>query len=120
MPERVDIDLTKDERTILEWGLIEWGGPASPTDEIARLLGFTDVRTLHEEGRKIADAVRSGEALTPSDWRRALLSTELVFASELVGSGSDWSITVGFSDEKTIRLLRSVQRKLLARIAGQR
>ena len=120
MPERVDIDLTKDERTILEWGLIEWGGPASPTDEIARLLGFTDVQALHGEGRKIADAVRSGEALTPSDWRRALLSTELVFASDLVGSGSDWSITVGFSDEKTIRLLRSAQRKLLARIAGQR
>lgn len=120
MPERVHVDLTQDERTILERGLIEWGGPAKPTDGIARLLGFTDVQALHDEGRRIADALRSGEALTPSDWRRALLSTELVFASDLVGSGGDWSITTGFSDEKTIRLLRSVQRKLLARIAGQR
>lgn len=114
MPERVDADLTKHERAILACGLIEWGGPAKPTDEIARVLGFTDVRALHDEGRRIARALRSGEALTPTDWRRALLATELVFASDLVGSGMDWWVTTGFGDEATVRLLRSVQRKLVS------
>ena len=87
MPELVDAGLTDDERAVLACGLIEWGGPATPTDEIARLLGFADVRALHREGGRIARALRSGEGLTSSDWRRALMSTELVFASDLVGSG---------------------------------
>ncbi len=112
MPERVEVDLTKEERAILKRGLIDWGGPAAPTDEIARLLGFTDVQALFDEGRRIADDLQSGEALAPTDWRRALLATELVFASDLVGSGTDWSITSGFSDDRTIQLLRNVQRKL--------
>ncbi len=112
MTERVDADLTKEEREILARGLIDWGGPASPTDEIARLLGFTDMEALFGEGRRIADDLQSGQALTPSDWRRALFATELVFASDLVGSGIDWSGTSGFSDERTIRLLRSIQVKV--------
>jgi hypothetical protein len=99
MPERVDAALTQDERAILACGLIEWGGPATPTDAIAHLLGFADVQELHGEGGRIARALRSGEALTPGDWRRALMATELVFASDLVGSGTDWSITTAFSDE---------------------
>ncbi len=113
MPERLDAGLTEDERAILACGLIEWGGSASPTDEIARLLGFTDVQALFDEGSRIASALRSGEALVPSDWRRALFATELVFASDLVGSGTDWPATTGFSDDRTVRLLRSIQSKLV-------
>ena len=44
---------------------------------------------------------------------RAVL-TELVFASDLVGSGVDWATTTGFNDDETIRLLRSIQRKLVS------
>jgi hypothetical protein len=36
-----------------------------------------------------------------------------VFASDVIGSGSDWSATTGLSDERTIRLLRGVQGKLI-------
>lgn len=114
VPELVDVDLTDDERAVLACGLSEWGGPATPTDEIARLLGFTDVRALRREGGRIARALRSDEGLTAADWRRAVASTELVFASDLVGSGVDWSATTGFDDAETIRLLRSIQCKLVS------
>jgi hypothetical protein len=113
---RVGADLTDDERALLASGLCEWGGPATPTDDIAILIGFESVQTLYAEGRSIARDIRSGEPLTPANWRRALLATELVFGSDLIGSGADWSATTGFTDEESIRLLRNVQRKL-ARIA---
>jgi hypothetical protein len=112
MPDLVDPGLTETERAILACGLIEWGGPASPTDALAHLLGFADTEALFDEGYAIADALRVGESLTQVDWRRALLATEIVFASDLVGSGIDWSITTRFSDEETIRALRGAQRKL--------
>lgn len=37
---------------------------------------------------------------------------EIVFASDVFGSGIDWSTTVGRTDEETIRILRSLQRKI--------
>jgi hypothetical protein len=92
--------------------LIEWGDPATATDEIAHFLGFANARALNREGGTIARALRSGEGLTAGDWHRALMSTELVFASDLVGSGVDWPTTTGFNDNETIRLLRSIQREL--------
>ncbi|MFD8782806.1 hypothetical protein [Kitasatospora sp. NPDC059599] len=46
------------------------------------------------------------------DWARILLAAEIVFVSDLVGSGTEWSTTTGFADEATIRMLRSIQRKL--------
>jgi hypothetical protein len=52
------------ERAILASGLLEWGGPATPTDELARLLGFADVQSQYNKGRAIAWALRSGEPLT--------------------------------------------------------
>ena len=114
MSERIAGDLTHAERSILASGLVEWGGPAAPTDAVARLIGFADVSALLDEGRELARALRAGEPLTPSDWRRALLATELVFASDLVGSGVEWSTTTGVSDGETIDGLRSIQRKLAA------
>ena len=59
-----------------------------PTDEIAHLLGFTDVDALGREGRVLARRIEPGQALEPSDWRRALLAAEIVFASDLLGAGS--------------------------------
>jgi hypothetical protein len=112
VPEFAAAELTDEERAFLARGLREWGGPAAPTDDVARLLGFESVRALYDEGGVIASRIRSCEPLTPADWRRALLATELVFASDLIGSGVDWPTTTGFTDEESIRLLRSVQRKL--------
>ncbi|RKN16696.1 hypothetical protein D7147_23180 [Micromonospora musae] len=109
----VAVDLTSDERFLLRRGLAEWGGPAHSTDDLARAMGFRDqVDLYHGEGRRLREALDRGEPLSRSQWRKLLFSTEIVFASDVVGSGSDWSITTGLSDEETIKLLRVVQRKV--------
>ncbi|WP_091100448.1 hypothetical protein [Micromonospora citrea] len=109
----VAVDLTSDERFLLRRGLAEWGGPAHATDDLARAMGFQDQADLHHgEGRRLIAALDRREPLTGSQWRKLLLSTEIVFASDVVGSGCDWSITTGLSDEETIKLLRVVQRKV--------
>jgi len=76
-------------------------------------MGFRGSEDLWQgEGRDLREAVRQGEHLTREDWRRTLLATEIVFASDVVGAGMDWSITTGLSDEETIRVLRTIQRKI--------
>jgi hypothetical protein len=101
---RVHADLTDDERVLLARGLLEWGGPATPTIEIANLLGFVDVQDLYDKGGSIARSIRAGEPIAAADWRRALLATEIVFASDLIGSGVDWSMTTGLADKDSIRV----------------
>ncbi|WP_327040992.1 hypothetical protein OG400_26840 [Micromonospora ureilytica] len=109
----VAVDLTADERFLLSRGLGEWGGPASPTEDFARAMGFDSKEDLWRgEGRRLREALDSGGSLTRSQWRKALLALEIVFSSDVIGSGCDWSITTGISDEETIKLLRVVQRKL--------
>ena len=116
MGELLKANLTEGERLLLISGLREWGGPAKPTPELAKLMGFADVEELYDRGSAIAREIKAHEPLSAADWRRALLATEIVFASDLVGSGIDWPTTTGLDDEETIRLLREVQRKL-ARVA---
>ena len=112
-PDVFAIELSQDERHLLSRGLGEWGGPARPTDELARAMGFgSEEDLLHGAGRRLRDALDSAEPMSRPDWLRALLATEIVFASAVVGAGWDWSITTGFSDEETIKLLRAVQGKV--------
>ena len=106
------VQLTAEERRVLRCGITEWGGPASCTEEFARAMGFESVADLRQHSPRLRDAVEAGEPLTRTDWRRVALMTEVVFASDEVGSGLDWAITTGMSDEETIRLLRDIQRKL--------
>lgn len=105
-------NLSEMEREVLRRGLLEWLGPAHGTEEIAVAMGFSDLEDLYQDSGRIRTLIASGEAMRPIDWARAILATEVVFASDLVGAGVDWSITTGFSEEETIRTLRSVQRKL--------
>jgi len=79
---------------------------------MAVAMGFADVRDLFETNDRLVDALETRAPLTALDWVRVLLATEIVFASNTIGSGLDWSITFGSSDEESLRLLRSVQRKL--------
>jgi hypothetical protein len=111
--EPIKIDLTPAEQDLLVQGLAQWGGPASPTDELARAIGFRSSQDLWQgEGRELRDAVRLGQPLTARDWRRTLLATEIVFASDVVGAGTDWPITTGLSDQETITALRTIQKKI--------
>jgi len=110
--ELVDVELSDIERTVLVVGLNEWGGPARATDELAFAMGFRDRADLFAEGDRIIKQLERREPLTARDWARTVLVTEVVFASDLVGSGRDWASTTGFSDVDTIEFLRSIQSKL--------
>ena len=113
MPNQVAIDLTQDERDLLARGLREWGGPTRATNPVARAIGFSDVESLCDGAKNIATALVAEEDPTPQDWARALVATEIAFASDFYGSGWDWSSSTGYDDETTIRRLRGVQRKLI-------
>lgn len=110
--ERVRVELDTTERRFLRAALLDWGGPAKPTDEIAAAIGFSDAARLSGEASRLWDAIEANEGTTVSNWRRALLAAEIVIASDVVGSGLDWTFTSGFSDEKSIAILRGLQRKL--------
>ncbi|MFL6061803.1 MAG: hypothetical protein ACJ72E_11270 [Marmoricola sp.] len=107
-----DVEFDQDELRLLRAGLLEWGGPASPTDALARALGFSGSKTMSGETRDLWSRIERGDQLEAGEWRRVLLAVEIVFASDVVGSGIDWSITTGIPDVEAIAVLRRLQRKL--------
>ncbi|MFB8028976.1 hypothetical protein ACFQ6U_29700 [Streptomyces sp. NPDC056465] len=117
MPTAEQLTLTDEESRLLQQGLMEWCGPARCTEEFAVAMGFDSARDLSLRGMSIRGALAQKEALDPMDWARALLATELAFASEVVGSGYEWSTTTGWSDDTTLRVLRSAQLKLIRTVA---
>jgi hypothetical protein len=109
--------LTDEEVLLLRKGLMEWSGPARCTEEFAVAMGFAGTSELPACCSAIRDALASGEPLESIDWARALLATEIAFSSDVVGSGYEWSTTTGLPDDVTVRILRSVQRKLVHTVA---
>jgi hypothetical protein len=106
-------DLSPAQRELLAVGLDQWGGPASATDALARVAGFEDVESLHRDGGRIARDLRSGLTLSAADLARALVATELVFASDYYGAGLEWETVTGLDDGVTLLRLRDIQRKLI-------
>jgi hypothetical protein len=110
--EPVHVQLNAEERAVLRAGLLDWGGPARPTDALAVAMGFTDAAALPSEAWALWERIDRSSSLTADDWRRVLLAVEVVFVSDVVGSGLDWRFTSGFSDAETIGVVRGLQRKL--------
>lgn len=108
----IQLRLTQDERNLLRFGLMEWGGPTNATEELAVAMGFASLADLYDQTKRIAEGIKAGQALTRTDWTRALLATEIVFASNVVGSGHDWNITTGIADSTALDLLRAIQHKV--------
>jgi len=79
---------------------------------MAIAMGFESVQDLFDSTDRLAGAIAAGSALSAGDWLRVLLATEIVFASNTIGSGHDWAITSGLSDEESLAALRSAQLKL--------
>lgn len=104
--------LNETERRFLRAALLEWGGPARPTDAFAVGMGFSSADRISTEARELWKRIDAGEVLEANDWRRVLLAAEVVFASDVVGSGVDWPITTGMPDVESIAVLRGLQRKL--------
>jgi hypothetical protein len=106
-----------------EWRLLrqvfQWGGPARMLDDTAVLVGYDNAGAFYSDRTRLIRLVDERRGLAPEDWRRLVVSTELLFASNVVGCGLDWSTVSGIRDDEAIMLLRSVQRKLLD-VAGRR
>ncbi len=81
-------------------------------------MGFADAQDLYDQCDRLRDALGDDVPLAPVDWARTLLAVEIVFVSDLAGSGVEWQTTTGLSDESTIRTLRAVQRKLARTVKG--
>jgi hypothetical protein len=110
------LSLTSEEVELLAAGLMEWSGPARCTDEFAVAMGFLNAASLPRACIHIRRAITQNEPLSPMDWARALLVTEVSFASDAMGSGVDWSTTTGWTDELSIKTLRRIQRKLASTV----
>ena len=76
-------------------------------------MGFADVRDLLTESKRLGDAITQGTPVTGSDLRRALVATEIAFSSDVFGAGVEWEAVSGMTDQATISLLRTLQRKLV-------
>ncbi len=94
--KRVAINLTSRERDLLRAGILDWGGPAHCTDDLAQEMGFKNVADLFNQGYRLRETLRFNEPLTVADWRRSLVAAETCFMSPL-GSTIDWETTTGFS-----------------------
>jgi hypothetical protein len=110
--ELVVVELSERERFMLRAALLEWVGPAQPTEQLALAMGFQGLDGLRREVLALRRALEDKEPLSGENWGRILIATEIVFASDVVGSGLDWPITTGIPDEEAIRLLRGLQRKM--------
>lgn len=110
--EIIHADLTDAERFVLNQGLAAWGGPAQCTEAMARAMGFRDVADLFDEGGRIVRDLHARRPLSRRDWTRALPATEIVFASDVLGSGTEWPATTGLDDRDTLQTLRGIQYKL--------
>ncbi|GLD02176.1 hypothetical protein Mkiyose1088_40420 [Mycobacterium kiyosense] len=109
--ELVAVELTEDEIYLLRHGLGQWGGPAGCTEVMAIAMGFNSVDDLFGQFDRLTVLMKRGQPLSRTDWTRALLATEVCWASDVLGAGVEWAI-VGPDDMWTIEILRGLQRKL--------
>lgn len=80
---------------------------------MAFAMGFKDERDLVYETKRMRSDLRESRGLTPFGWARLILSCEIVFISDLAGSGYEWRTTTGWRDEMTVMKFRSIQRKMV-------
>lgn len=103
--------LTSRHRTLLRQGVIQWGGPAQCTDDIARVLGYPDSVAFFADQSRLLTLLNSSDVIGKTDLRCAILATEIVFVSDIIGAGIEWATVSGFSDEETLQILREAQRE---------
>lgn len=64
--------LDGDERRFVRAALLDWGGPASATDELAVAMGFTNAADLSTEAWALWKRIHAGESLTADDRKPCL------------------------------------------------
>jgi hypothetical protein len=110
--EIISVDLTEDELRFLIEGLRQWGGPGHCTDAMATGMGFDGADDLLRQASRIETALLERADLSRWDWTRALLVSEIDFASDVIGAGYEWSTATGLDDAHSLLVLRGLQRKL--------
>lgn len=103
-------DLTDDERLLLLSGLMEYGGPAYGAPLVAPIVGAASKDDFSRLTDRLYAAIEDGRALSDLDWARALVLTEICWASNLLGAASDFGTNM--SDGRALAALRSLQRKM--------
>ena len=114
--EVVDIILEPDERTVLLAGLLSYRESSRPTQAMSVAMGFDGRDEFEGDRRRIADALKQSHGLSRLDWTRALLTLEVMFASDVMGAGYEWELVTGLSDSETLAVLRRLQFKLVGTI----
>ena len=112
----VALELSDDEWNLLFQGVLQLGGPTALDDTISRAIGYRDTSELLDHWSRLLAEVKERRPLSRRDWRRAQLATEISFVSGYYGAASDWEICSMLDDATSIRLLRQIQRKLIATV----
>lgn len=110
------MELSDDEWNLLFQGVLQLGGPTALDDTISRAIGYRDTSELLDHWSRLLAEVKERRPLSRRDWRRAQLATEISFVSGYYGAASDWEICSMLDDATSIRLLRQIQRKLIATV----
>jgi hypothetical protein len=105
----VDVDLTDDERRLLLAGLMEYGGPGAGARVLAPLVGTKNTDAFFQLTDRLSAAIKNGQPLSGLDWARAVLLTEICWASDILGAASEFGANL--PDERALPALRSLQRK---------
>ena len=107
-----DVVLDEEEVELLRLGVSHWGGPEYGAELVCRMLELASVDALYQTTRDLRQKLELDEPLHHDDQARALLLTEVMFGSRVAGMGSQWPAITGCDDPTTVRVLRSLQRKL--------
>lgn len=113
MGKQMSLGFDADEREFFARALEESGGPAHVTDALAAFVGFADAADMVKRCNDIASRVRRDGRIDTADLRRSQLACEILFSSDIHGSGLDWEATTELSDAEAIGLLRRIQAKML-------
>jgi hypothetical protein len=100
----------------MDRGLTEWGGRAHCTEPLAVAMGIEGIEGIEDlrvQGQRLRATLESKQPLSRYDWTRMLLATEIVFASDVAGSGIEWPTTTGLDDVASLGVSRGLQRKLV-------
>ena len=107
-PKLIAIELTDDEREFMLTALSEFGGTAGYKPFPIKILGVSTSDEFDGLLAQLRRAIWDREPMSVLDWERAQLLTETCWASDLIGSGTEfWT---SYRDEEAAPLMRSISR----------
>ena len=104
--------LSGSEREFVIAALLQ--APGHCSDELARALGFLDANDCSLPANRYIQSLRLLKIPPIGEWRRILSIVEIMFCSEVFGSGIEWELITGISDSESLRNLRAIQSRLVA------